>query len=70
MDYENDPFGSGDLVETDDFGYDRIVKETDKAFLLSIDGDKVWIPKSQCEIDKDRKLITIPLWLAEEKEME
>lgn len=26
---------------------DRVVKETDKAFLVEIDGEQIWLPKSQ-----------------------
>ena len=49
--------------------------ETDKAVLVSDDGDKanaVWIPKSQCEIDEGQCgyiTITLPEWLALEKEL-
>ena len=51
----------------------QIHHETDKAILVSLDGDKkkaVWLPRSQIEIeDKGKGIheITIPIWLAEEK---
>lgn len=42
--------------------------ETDKAFLV-FDGDKtVWLPKSQVEQNDDGTW-TMPLWLAQEKEL-
>jgi len=34
------------------------------------DGDKfVWLPKSQCEWDADTRHMTMPEWLAKEKEL-
>jgi len=32
---------------------DRIVKETDKAFLCDIGGEEVWLPKSQISDPED-----------------
>jgi hypothetical protein len=29
----------------------------------------VWLPKSQCEWDPESKTMTLPIWLAEEKEL-
>lgn len=43
--------------------------ETDLAYRF-FDGTKtVWLPKSQCEWDKDAKEMTMPIWLATEKEL-
>lgn len=43
--------------------------ETDRAFLFN-DGTKdVWLPKSQCEWDEDSQTMTLPIWLAQEKEL-
>ena len=53
-----------DPVEVD---FDRIVGETDLAFLVEIDGEEYWLPKSQCEIDEGGKTVSMPEWLAEEK---
>lgn len=48
----------------------ELKKETPKAWLVH-DGDReVWIPKSECELEKDRNNmydLTIPEWLAMEK---
>ena len=47
--------------------------ETDKAILVSDDGDRgnaVWLPLSQCEIQKQRGgvvIVTLPEWLALDK---
>lgn len=39
---------------------------TDKAIMVeNLKGEKVWLPKSQCEIDDDS--IQIPEWLALDK---
>jgi hypothetical protein len=47
----------------------EIHAETDKAYQF-FDGKRtVWLPKSQCEWDPNDKTITMPLWLAEEKEL-
>lgn len=43
--------------------------ETEKAYRF-FDGDKtVWLPKSQCEWDPSDKTMTMPEWLAKEKEL-
>ena len=54
---------------------DRIVHETDSAFLLLIDDEKVWIPKSQVE-DPDSYskgdcdlTMNVTEWIAKEKEL-
>jgi hypothetical protein len=49
--------------------YEEIEEETDKAWLLLVEEDSVWLPKSQCSIDEDRNLIYVPVWLAEQKEL-
>lgn len=57
-----------------DVTYEKLVHETDGAYLFDVFGDgegDVWIPKSQIEdLDEDEKTFLIPQWLAEEKEME
>lgn len=43
--------------------------ETENAYRF-FDGTRlVWLPKSQCEWDKDEKIMTMPEWLAKEKEL-
>lgn len=43
--------------------------ETDKAYLV-YDGKKtVWLPKSQVQLSDDKKTITMPEWLAIDKEL-
>lgn len=49
------------------FDVDELVRETDRAWLLRIDGDEVWIAKSIGELDERSSEVTIPEWLAEEK---
>lgn len=41
--------------------------ETDKAWLLVIDGEEYWLAKSQCDYDEEEMVVEIPDWLAEEK---
>ena len=50
----------------------EIIRETDKAILISDGTAQEWIPKSQLEDDPDRRnnglyLIIIPEWLAIDK---
>jgi len=50
----------------------KVVAGTDKAWLIEYkkgnSATNRWFPKSQCEISKDSKIITVPEWiLAEEK---
>jgi hypothetical protein len=43
--------------------------ETEKAYRF-FDGVRVvWLPKSQCEWDIDDKVMTLPEWLAADKEL-
>jgi hypothetical protein len=48
-----------------------IIGETEKAWLFDHDeaSDAVWVPKSQCTWDNDTSTMTIPQWLAKEKEL-
>lgn len=46
--------------------------QTDKAYLVDVgELTSVWLPKSQCEYHKEGKneIITMPEWLAIEKEL-
>lgn len=48
------------------------LQETEDAILLGIDGDAVWLPKSQIEYDKDHERgeymeVEVPDWLCEQK---
>jgi hypothetical protein len=52
-----------------------LTKETDKAFGVTFGKDQplVWLPKSQCEVEKKTGsktvIVTLPEWLAQEKEL-
>lgn len=59
-----DSFGDGD-EDFDTFNYDEVIKTTDKAWLISIQGRRIWLPKSKCEIDNTKKVVYIPMWLTE-----
>ncbi len=44
--------------------------ETEKAVRVDdAAGRCVWLPKSQIEIDRERRIITMPKWLAEERNL-
>ena len=68
MEYKNGIRGdikmSNEKVE---IWFDDIIHETANAWLLDIDGEKVWMPKSQCELDGD--MVLVPEWLAIEKDL-
>lgn len=55
---------------------DLIIKETTDAILCEIGSEQVWIPKSQLGEESDVReagdgngVISIPVWLAEKKEL-
>jgi hypothetical protein len=50
----------------------RLKHETPKAYLLDVgEKDPIWLPKSQVEYFDDGKggIVTLPYWLAKEKEL-
>lgn len=47
----------------------EIQGETEKAYRFFDGKITVWLPKSQCEWDKDAKIMVMPEWLAKEKEL-
>lgn len=55
---------SNEIVE---IPYDEIVHETTMAWLITIDGDEVWIPMSICKLNEQNREIEMPEWLAIEK---
>lgn len=63
--------GNSDLVDLTL----QLHHETDKAILVSDDGEQdnaVWVPKSQVEIERKKGglvEVTMPEWLAQEKEL-
>jgi hypothetical protein len=62
-------------MATVDIDYDYIDedKETKHAYFIvfeeGFDGVSCFVPKSQVEIDERRKVVTMPTWLAQEKEL-
>lgn len=52
---------------------DRIVRETDAAFLFEIDGEEVWVPKSQVsdpddyEAGDENVSVSVTAFIAREK---
>lgn len=47
--------------------FDKLITETADAWLLDIDGVETWFPKSLCKIEDNH--ITMPYWLAEERDL-
>ena len=47
----------------------EIIHETERAYKFNDGARVVWLPKSQCEWDQDTKTMTMPVWLATEKEL-
>lgn len=52
-----------------DFDLIKIDDPARRAILFSIDGADVWLPRSLIEVDEDDKVVTMPQWLAEEREL-
>ena len=52
--------------------YDKIIRETPKAYLVLFGDEWIWLPKSKIEIREltHEKYITLPMWLAVEKGLE
>ena len=56
--------------ETYSVPFDEVITETEKAWLLDIDGQEIWFPKSICKFDGQKNdCIIMPYWLAEQKEI-
>lgn len=55
--------------------FESLLRETPKAWFIrfpmkdDLTNDDVWLPKSQCEIDRRSKTIEVPGWLMEEKNL-
>lgn len=49
--------------------FDELKKETDMAWLVKIDEDEVWLPKSVCELDEKDGVAEVPEWICFEKEL-
>ena len=57
------PTGKSDLITLDC----ELFHETEKAILISIDGETTWLPKSMVEYEDGE--IVLPEWLAIEKRL-
>jgi hypothetical protein len=61
---------SGKFGKEDDileFELEELLKETDKAYLVRIEGEEMWLPKSQVDVEDD--IVYISEWLAKEKNL-
>jgi RNase P/RNase MRP subunit p29 len=47
----------------------EVVTETEKAYRFYDGKTHAWLPKSQCQWDEEGKEMTMPEWLAKEKEL-
>ena len=47
----------------------KIVGETERAYRFDNGTRVVWLPKSQCEWDEHDQRMTMPMWLAADKEL-
>jgi hypothetical protein len=47
-----------------------LVHETEKAWLVDIEGREHWMPKSQCKLSDDWEQIEVPRWLWLQKQAE
>ena len=44
--------------------YDELKRSTEQAYLFRIDGEDIWLPKSQASVYEKKKVVYIPEWLA------
>lgn len=54
-----------------DITFEAIINETPKAWLLIFPNkpDEIWFPKSECEVYEQNYVVTMPAWLAREKDL-
>lgn len=63
------------MVETVQIQNVTVIRDTEKALLVEIEGEEVWIPKKMIDDDSEvykigtEGTLVIPLWLAEEKDL-
>jgi len=63
-----------DRFEPTEIYVNNVIKVTDKAMLVEVDGEEHWLPLSQIsdsEVEErgESGFLYIPMWLAEEKEL-
>jgi hypothetical protein len=58
------------MTDRIDVPYDAVVHETESAWLLTVEDEDIWFPKSQCSIGTENEEISVPTWLAIEKGLE
>jgi hypothetical protein len=46
----------------------EFLAETERAWLLSIGDEEIWLPKSQCEFEGEDQVL-VPLWLARKRSL-
>lgn len=49
------------------YDVEELIRTSEKAWFISVDGETIWVPKSQCDFDQDDMIIMIPNWLAKDK---
>jgi hypothetical protein len=52
------------------FQYERFLQETPKAWLLFVQGKMRWFPKAVSNLNREKRLVRIPEWLAAEAGLE
>lgn len=46
----------------------KLIKETDKAWLLNCEGDEAWFPKNLVNFDNQKQELEVPKWKLKELE--
>ena len=49
--------------------YDELRHKTEKAVLLIINDQEVWLPLKEVDLDEDHEEVTMPAWLAKKNEL-
>ena len=47
--------------------FDRVVRKTDLAICIEIEGKKFWLPLSQIDYKEWSNFVEVPVWLATQK---
>ncbi len=49
--------------------FDKVVRETDASWTVTVDSRRVVLPKSNCDVDAGDGTAMVPEWLAIEEEL-
>lgn len=57
----------GDGQEYVEIDVDAFLHDGDKAILVEVEGEQVWLPLSQIDVDREGLKVVMPVWLYDKK---